>query len=80
MSSLLGPNVLLSTLFSNKLTLYPSVNVKEQTERRCQVINNPALYSGILASNFDPKTGYPDRDFSWYSSVPPGSCRDKTLN
>jgi hypothetical protein len=26
-----------------------------------------------------PVTGYPDWDFSWFSSVPPSECRDSTL-
>jgi len=29
-SSLLGPNILLSTLFSNSLSLYPSLSVRDQ--------------------------------------------------
>jgi hypothetical protein len=31
------------------------------------------------ASNLDPETGYPDRGFSWLSSVPPDECRSSTL-
>jgi hypothetical protein len=30
--------------------------------------------------NLGPKTGYPLKVFSWFSSVPPSKCRDSTLN
>jgi hypothetical protein len=33
----------------------------------------------VPGSNRDPETGHPDRGISWFSSVPPGKCRDSTL-
>jgi hypothetical protein len=32
----------------------------------------------MLASNLGQDTGYPDQDFSWFSQVPRGKCRDNT--
>jgi hypothetical protein len=34
----------------------------------------------VPALNLGPETGYPNRDFSWISSVPPVKYRDSTLN
>jgi hypothetical protein len=33
----------------------------------------------VRGSNLGPETGYNDRNFSWFSSIPPGTCRDSTL-
>jgi hypothetical protein len=33
----------------------------------------------VPGSNLCPETGYPDWDFSWFSSVPPGECHDSIL-
>jgi hypothetical protein len=32
----------------------------------------------VLALNLGRDTGFLDYDFSWFSSVPPGKCRDIT--
>jgi hypothetical protein len=34
----------------------------------------------VLGSNFGPETACPDRGVLWFSSVPPGKCRDVALN
>jgi hypothetical protein len=34
----------------------------------------------VPRSNLGPKTGYPDSEFSWFSSAPPGKFRDSVLN
>jgi hypothetical protein len=34
----------------------------------------------VPRSNFCSETGYPDSDFSWFSSVPLGEYQDSTLN
>jgi hypothetical protein len=36
-------------------------------------------YLGWPLQNLGLDTGYPDRDFSWLSSVPTGESRDSTL-
>jgi hypothetical protein len=33
----------------------------------------------VPRSNLGPETGYPNWGFSWFSSVPPGECRDRSL-
>jgi hypothetical protein len=33
----------------------------------------------VLVQISAPKTGYHDRGFSWYTSVPPGECRDSSF-
>jgi hypothetical protein len=33
----------------------------------------------VPGSNLGPETGCPDRGLSWFSSVPPGKCRDSIL-
>jgi hypothetical protein len=33
----------------------------------------------VPGSDLSPETGYPDWDFSWFSAVPPGKCRDSTF-
>jgi hypothetical protein len=50
------------------------------TERRGRMVNTLALCSGSLGSNLGLETDYPDWDFSWSSSVPPGKRRDSTSN
>jgi hypothetical protein len=32
------------------------------------------------SSSLGPEVGYPDRGCLWFSSVPPGKCRDRALN
>jgi hypothetical protein len=34
-----------------------------------RVVNTPASYLEVPGSNLGPETGYPDRAFSWFSSV-----------
>jgi hypothetical protein len=34
----------------------------------------------VPCSNLGTETGYTDRGFSWFSSVPSGECRDSILN
>jgi hypothetical protein len=34
----------------------------------------------VPGSNLGRDIGYPDLGFSWFPSVPPGTCRDSTLN
>jgi hypothetical protein len=49
-------------------------------KRRGRVVDDTASYSECPSSNLGPKTCYPHCGFSWFSSVPPGKCQDKTLN
>jgi hypothetical protein len=34
----------------------------------------------VLSPNFGLETSYPDWEFLWFSSVPPGKCRNNNLN
>jgi hypothetical protein len=43
------------------------------TDNRLEILLcNPT----VRGSNIDPEIGYPDRDISWLSSVPPDKCQD----
>jgi hypothetical protein len=50
------------------------------TERHGQVVNTPASYSGGSGFKSPPGDQLSWLRFSWFSSVPLGKCRDKTLN
>jgi hypothetical protein len=49
-------------------------------ERRSRVVSNLLPILEVLSPNLGPETGYPDRDFSWFSSVPPDKWIDNTLH
>jgi hypothetical protein len=49
------------------------VPVCAQQKKGSSISSTPASCSG---SNLGPLTDYPDWDVSWFSSLPPGSCRD----
>jgi hypothetical protein len=49
------------------------------TERRGRVVNTPASYSGGSGFNLGLETGYHERGFSWFFSVPPGEYRNNIL-
>jgi hypothetical protein len=34
----------------------------------------------VQGSNLDLETSYPGWEYSWFSSVPPGNCQERTLN
>jgi hypothetical protein len=48
------------------------------TERRDRVLSILLCIRDIPGSNLGPETEYSEV-FSWFSSVPPGKCRDSTL-
>jgi hypothetical protein len=52
---------------------------RETNEHRTKWLAFLLRIREIPASNLSPETDYPDRDFSWFSSVPPEKCRDSNL-
>jgi hypothetical protein len=52
---------------------------KNGTERRGRMVNTFASYYDVPDSDLSLETGYPDRVFSWFSSVHLGQCCDSIL-
>jgi hypothetical protein len=57
----------------------PIIIPSSTTERHGRVVNSPASYLGGPRFKFRPGDRLSWLRFSWFSSVPPGKCRDSTL-
>jgi hypothetical protein len=51
----------------------------QATGRRSRVASTTVSYSGVPGSNFYPQNSYPEWQFSEFSTLPPGECRDSTF-
>jgi hypothetical protein len=50
------------------------------TERRGRVVRTLLYIRDAVGSNFAPEAGYSEKDFSWFSSVSLGTCKNITLH
>jgi hypothetical protein len=61
------------------VTSFECLHSVNGTECRDGVASTPSSYSGGPRFKSRPETSYPDC-YSWFSTVHPGKCRDRTLN
>jgi hypothetical protein len=67
-------------MHNEELRNFSLMNIIRVIERRSQVVDTPPLSQEVPDSNSGPKTGYPDWDFLWFSSVFSSECLDIALN
>jgi hypothetical protein len=73
------PYISLQYKFMDSYNLYRELLDTRFDRMSCRVVKTTASNSGVPGSNLCPGDRLSSLRFLWFSSVPPGYCRDSTL-